>query len=215
MSDLRPVVFDIMSDLRPVVFDIDGVLADFMLGYTMLCKAINSDSELVSNGPHTSGIPQQQVWTEAHHMPEGAAEEAWRHIRSSKGFWFNLPPLVGKDVFNRIDMLARMRPVYFATARVGNNVKWQTECWLEHQGLSSRPTVVITRKKGQFCLAVDAEWILEDKAGTAVYVAYESERTNSVLIDRPYNQFDHATIGRRVVRVKTVEDFLDMVEGAV
>jgi len=61
---------------------------------------------------------------------------------------------------------------------------------------------------------VGATHALDDKAGNALAIQYMAPGTKSYLLDAPYNQFDHEVVGSKVIRVKTVDTFLDDLEVA-
>lgn len=177
----------------PVVFDIDGVLADFYAGYYDVMKMLNKPAPRIGNW--------NDFWD----------KDAWAYIRQSPTFWAVLPPLVSWSVFERINKLQGEREVYFATSRHGVRAKVQTENWLRVASIL-RPTVIVTGKKGEFCRVVSAEYMIDDKAGNCVFTGYHAEVTTPYLLDAPWNQFDHDVLGQKVNRIKTVEEFLDIVE---
>lgn len=113
-------------------------------------------------------------------------------------------------MFKRINALQLTHDVYFVTARPGLDVKRQTETWLRLQGIED-PTVVISSKKGEMAKAIGADFSIEDKAGNAVYVSYQSPG-KSYLVNRPYNQFSHEMLGSKVIRIKEIEQFLIAIE---
>lgn len=144
-------------------------------------------------------------------MSPKAVDMTWDYVKNSSDFWETLPALVGPTTFRRINALQDQHAVYFVTNRMGRHAKWQTESWLRWRGIAN-PTVVLSAAKADFARAVGVTHSLEDKAGTAVCVQYISPRTTSYLIRRPYNEFDPAVLGSKVVRVDTVDEFLDQVE---
>lgn len=176
-----------------VVLDIDGVLANFYSGYWRVCRTLGKPEPRVGNW--------DDFWDST----------VWDEIKRSMDFWSTLPPLVGLDVFRHIELLRETREVYFATSRPGWQTQRQTVNWLE-ANMIFWPSVVVTSRKGEFCKVVNAGYMLDDKAGNAVYTAYESPTTVACLLDAPYNQFNQDNLGSKVVRVKTVNEFLDIVE---
>ncbi len=179
---------------RIVQFDVDGVLSDFSTGYDQLCNRLGVPAP-------GRNAPWDAKWNEL----------VWSEIRSSVDFWLELPSLVSDSVFARIQRIAE--PVYFVTARPGTRTKWQTEEWLKDRGVYE-PTVVVTGKKAEFAHAAGVTYAIDDKAGNAVAIQYMAPEAKIYLLDAPYNRFDHGALGSKVVRVTSVETFLEAVEAA-
>lgn len=184
--------------MKTIMFDVDGVLAGFLGGYARLWTTVHQRP--FDYNSHTTW---DDYWD----------KNVWGEIRRSSTFWLTLEGLVDVLVWSRIDTLIRHHNTYFVTNRVGPNPKQQTEQWLRRH-VSSSPTVVVTGKKGEFARAVGADYAIDDKAGNAVFMQYHSPKTKSYLLDTPFNRFDHAVLGAKVVRVATVDTFLDQVEAA-
>lgn len=179
---------------RPVVFDIDGVLADFYDGYWNECRKLEIPLPVIGRW--------DDFWN----------PKVWAAIEGSDTFWQHLQPLVPYKEMRRISQLREKRDVYFATSRKGQFPLAQTIQWLIRHGIS-HPSAIITHKKGEFCRAVNAEYLLDDKAGNVVYTQYHTENnTHAFLLDAPYNQFERDVLGSKVKRVPSVESFLDIVE---
>jgi hypothetical protein len=178
-----------------IQFDIDGVLADFLGGY------------------HNVQDWLGMVRTESTNWDDYYSAEVWAEIKSYPYFWEDLGACVPESVFRRINALQPHTPVYFVTNRAGWIVKTQTENWLKARGVL-HPTVVVTTRKGEFAHAVGATHAIDDKAGNAVYTTYQSPKTVSYLLDRPYNRFDQSVLGTKVKRIGSVTEFLDDIEAA-
>ncbi len=187
------------------MFDIDGVLADWMVAFTRLGHE-RYGTPIASHHDSTS-------WDDMHGLTKQQVTSLWDHIKQTPEFWGGVPPMLGAGTFTRIRHLAASKghDVYFVTARPGYGAKAATEEWLRRYCLS-HPTVVMSRWKGEAAKAIEADFSIEDKAGNAVYVAYQSPATKSYLIDRPYNQFPPDVLGRRVIRVQTVDEYLDAIQ---
>lgn len=190
-----------------VQFDVDGVLVDFVKGYLKLAQVFGYTGDVLGDADNVTYGTQHLVGA-----PTNAA--VWSWIKRSLVFWEELPAndMTTTQTFTRINALQDARDVYFATNRPGLNARWQTVQWLQNRGIDN-PTVVVTDRKGEFARVVKAGWSIEDKAGNAVYIAYESPDTRSVILDRPYNRFDSRVVGSKVLRVFTVDEFLTLVEG--
>lgn len=180
---------------RIVQFDMDGVLADFGSGYRRLHEQLTGER-----------IPFPAPWDALSHAG------TWATIKDSASFWYSLPQLVSDETLRRIQLLqARGSEVYFVTHRMGAYVKAQTEDWLRRRGIFP-PTVIVSKHKAEFAKAVGATHAIDDKFGNAYFISCYSRDTASYLLDAPWNQVDHDVVGGTVFRIKTVEDFLDIVE---
>lgn len=174
------------------MFDIDGVLASFLDAYRQV--------EVTFGQTPTTEARWDAYWK----------TDVWAYIKRSEEFWLKVPPLATPEEFARIYDLSFENDLYFVTNRPGKAVKWQTERWLEMRGVRN-PTVIISGKKGEMARALGAHFSIDDKAPNAVFTQYWSPETKSFLLDAPYNQFDPGVMGSKVIRVKTVNDFLDEV----
>ena len=182
---------------RVVMFDVDGVLAWFTEAFRAAYERVHQRK---FEKP-TEEIRWDDLWD----------AKVWEFIKSSPVWWALLKPIPERRVFKLINALQNTHDVYFVTARPGLSVKQQTESWLRLHGIED-PTVILSSKKGEMAKALSADWSIEDKAGNAVYIAYQSSGTKSFLVDRPYNQFDHEMLGSKVRRIKEIEEFLTAIE---
>lgn len=180
---------------KVVMFDLDGVLADFVGGYSRLYEGIHG---------HSPGPFRQ--WNDL------LDTEVWGCIEASTTFWQDLNVLQGVR-WPRVNEATKGCDVYFVTNRVGKDVKQQSEVWLSKY-IVGCPTVIVTAHKGEVALAIGANYSIDDKAGNAVYISYHSPGTNSYLLDNLYNQYPQQVLGSRVKRVTMLESFLrDAEEG--
>ena len=187
---------------KVLVIDIDGVLADFVYGFTSLANSMF--------GSPVYGVDAQEVWDELAGLSRKQMSETWDALKADHHFWFNLPSCATAGDWEAVENLSYSNDVYFATARVGVGCKAQTEGWLAHHGIEY-PTVVITTEKGDFARAVEADAVLDDKPGNVLCVQYLSKAVPYIL-DRKYNQFDAAVCGSKVVRVQSVSEFARKIE---
>lgn len=187
-----------------VVLDVDGVLADFILGFTTLANRMF--------GSPVYTTLEQKVWDAFDGLTDAQHARVWEAATQSPTFWQELPPIASPAEFARLAAAAPAHDLYFVTSRVGVGVKSQTETWLRRAGVST-PTVILSDAKGEIAKAVRADALLDDKAGNAVFTQYYSRATAVYLMDRPYNQFDPAILGSRIIRVRTLHEFLDRIDG--
>jgi len=187
-----------------VVLDVDGVLADFILGFTTLANRMF--------GSPVYTTLEQRVWDSFDGLTDAQHARVWEAATQSPTFWEELPPIASPAEFARLAAAAAAHDLYFVTSRIGLGVKAQTEAWLRRVGLST-PTVILSDAKGEVAKAVRADALLDDKAGNAVFTQYYSRGTAVYLIDRPYNRFDPAILGSKIIRVRTLREFLDRIDG--
>ena len=187
------------------MLDLDGVLADFIQGYTELAKTLDPSVPItptVSN-PSWDNIPG--VNTELAHR-------TWARIEQSEVFWWDLEPLITPVESMDIRRLSDRVDLYFTTARRGKDVLEQTRIWIHtHIGVSFS-NIIVCEKKGELAKALGADFMLDDKAGNAVYAAYHcAPKLQSFILDRPYNQFAANVVGSKVTRVNTIGEYLEAI----
>jgi hypothetical protein len=191
-----------------IMFDIDGVLADFVLGFT------SRAAEIFNVQPRTT--TDVQSWHLEEVMTREQLNFVLKLIERSPSFWYDLPvaPQVSPEDFGRINILGIHHRVYFVTSRIesGNTIQ-QTRLWLSKCGIVY-PNVVMSKKKGEFARAVGADYSIEDKWDNAHCIHWfsDSPQIKSYLIDRPYNHVSNIVGAQRVRRISTVKEYLDDIE---
>ena len=190
--------------MKPIMFDMDGVLADFICGFTSLAHDLF--------GYNSYSTESQQKW-DFDHMQERHVREVWDEIKASSTFWTDLPSLMSGNEQLRLEQLCARYDVYFCTSRPGIRTREQTQGFLEARGVYNPAVIVLPTlaTKGEMAHALGAEYSIEDKAGNAVCIDYMS-KAKSYLIDRPYNQFNHEALGSNVRRIITLEQYFDDIE---
>lgn len=191
-----------LADRRPVrvVLDVDGVLADFILGFTTLANRMF--------GTPVYTTLEQKAWDSYEGLTDAECTQTLEAAKLSPTFWQDLPPLASPEELARLAFVAAAHDLYFVTSRFGVGAKVQTEAWLRRHGVPS-PTVIVSDAKGEVAKAVRAEILLDDKAGNAVFTQYYSRTTAVYLLDRPYNRFDPAVLGSKIIRVRTLLEFFE------
>lgn len=187
-----------------IMFDLDGVLADFVYGFTALAnKNYGTPITPTSGQPSWYGFPG---------LDTHVIDSTWYTLKQDGTFWVGLPSLVSSDELAYVAALADQHHVYFATDRKGLRVKRQTEEWLEDRGIIN-PTVLITNRKGEVAKALKCRFSIEDKASNASAVAWLTEdRCKSYLINRPYNQVNKDFMASSVRRVDSIQDYVEVIQ---
>lgn len=196
-----------------IAFDIDTVLADFRESFKHYAAMMGKDPETVNIGWEPPTQQPDGTWQMG---PRTGDPDVWMAIIERGDFWRKMVSAVPSSTWERIRDLEAIDDVrlYFVTNRVGRNAKQQTEQWLMFRGLR-RATVIVSPLKGEACRVVGADFHIDDKAGNAVHVSYHSRSTLSYILDLPKNQFDPNVLGSKVIRVPSVDAFLDDVIAVV
>jgi hypothetical protein len=147
-----------------VMFDVDGVLAEFILGFTTLAHDMFPDVPITTT-------PEQPKWDGFPGMTREQVNLVWREIEKSNKFWAELPalPIPHGDI---CDLQLRAQ-VYFVTNRKGLNVVEQTKRWLWNNGIEC-PDVMAAGLKGEIARGLNANYMLDDKAGNVLHAYYHN-----------------------------------------
>lgn len=191
------------------MFDVDGVLADFVHGFTALAHELFGTKIITT--------PEQPSWNFRTWglMTREQENATWEALKKDPYWWARLLPLVKRETFERINRLRIAADVVFATSRVSDSAPpgWQTQRWLQDHGIYN-PSVVVTSKKGEMARAIQADFSIEDKLENAWCIHWISDKpqTKSYIINRLYNQLPEAPeIGKVLPRVDTVDEFLNLI----
>lgn len=166
-----------------VMMDIDGVLADFVNGFTRL------GNELFGLPVKDNRDQGEWSWTGSRWCTQEQEGAIWKAIRSSDTFWSGLKPLdnVGDETLDVIADEHRRQPIVFVTSRVGDTAWEQTIEWLEDRGIR-RPLVVVSSReltKPSICRGLGLQIAIED-APAQLAVLYEAG-IETVKVAWPYN----------------------------
>lgn len=196
---------------RTVVFDVDGVLANFM------DSAVKIGHEIANKVPPSDHVPQ--TWDDYGGLTESEITKLWMHIATHPEFWYQLKPLASGEEFDAIHaLIMKGHRVYFATNRRMPGSLNQTVKWLEfHINAGSTEdfvtaNVIITKRKGEFCKVVDADFYIDDKSENVDCAIWFTDGvTKAYVIDRPTNRGAGAPHSHKAGRVKSVTEFLEEV----
>jgi hypothetical protein len=188
------------------LIDIDGCLADFAYSYRVWHKKIfNPKLEIFPVGQRPF-----KTWSDPD-IPADEDKIMFQKITMDKKaafkFWENLPSLVDDTIWKRLNALSNRGKIYFVSNRWGPWAHWYTKNWLVKQGIE-RPSLILAGRKSLIAIAVKAKWALDDKWEN---VWDMKPYCHSCLLEKPYNMH-HSDPSERVGRVKTVAQFLRMIE---
>lgn len=185
---------------KTIVFDIDGVLADFMGGFHRLSEEING---VVVPGTGTG-------WDNYGGLPAAYVQKTWQTIAKNPTFWLGLWPLFNTEEKQQIVDLVENHTVYFATARPTPHALKMSQQWLKSQlGLAVHISVVGTKRKGEFCRTVNADFMLDDKSENVDCACWLTDgKTKAFVISRPHNLYPFAPHSSKAGRVETVGQFI-------
>ncbi len=189
-----------------IMFDMDGVLADFICGFTTLAAKMY--------GTPITTTHEQPKWDGFPGLTSLQIAVTWNRVKESTDFWANLGTLVGTQTLERINDLHVIHRVHFVTSRPGIDTYDQTVSWLESRGILTPQVLVVPNAacKGAAAAAINADYTVDDKAGNAVYVQYHVPGVKSYIIDRHYNQFNAEVIGSKVKRIWLMDEYLEDIE---
>ena len=186
------------------MFDVDGVLADFIYGFTNTATGLG----FLPAPWHTWDHPE---W-DFHQLTGEQVGKTWQRVAHSFTWWQELPALpdVTPELIERINQMPCEK--VFTTHRSHGlpNPQYQTVKWLQMLGFE-RPSVVTSKRKGEVARALDVTHSIDDKVENANCTHWISDAlpTKSFLVDRPYNQKGRV---KRVIVVKTLKEFIDAAE---
>ena len=160
-----------------IVFDMDGVLTDFVRGFTTLAAVVSGKPA------YTAYSTGAQLSWDFPYTPEVVAS-TWRRIIASTEFWATLPPLITPWETEEIKALSQLYTVEYVTSRVGTNCLQQTQRWLSNNGL--RGDVTVTDRKVEFISRLAPVAMIDDKPDVVTKAL--SSGLRCYIRDWPYNR---------------------------
>ena len=182
---------------KVIALDVDGVICDFLLGFTTAANQMDSSLPIMSDG-------QASEWNlEPWYCDKKTLSRIWKYIRDNRPFfWTELEPLVGSDIFCKL--VYAPVDVYFITARVEIGyitAQRQTVAWLRrifnqyNQGYHGFiPQVICSNRKMEVCDVLNVAYYLDDKPdnllgfgeiGTKGYLLYKPYMKERVVLSTP------------------------------
>lgn len=188
--------------------DIDGVLADFNNGFAERLRTVTGRDLL----PEDVDNPPVWLWPAHYGYTPEEENRTWENCWADPEFWLNLSARGYIDKF--FERLYTVNAdIYFITARIGVNVKQQTEQWLEMFGFQF-PTVLIAFDKGPLAKALKLTHFLDDRDKNCFDVADLSPETQVFLLDRNYNRDSQRMLKAAGVTVLSErEQFVEALNG--
>lgn len=189
------------------MFDMDGVLSDFIYAFSILIGQMYPKLQ-----PKPVDINSQEEYQLVKTWPKEAVDAVWQVIKGAPWWWSQLPPLVDRHIFDRINELSQKCRVYFVTDRVSNipPAELQTTQWLNYYGIHYPSVICIPwSKKGELASMIKATHVIEDSTRNAFNIYGANPHGCRVfLINRKYNQ---AKLNH-IERINTVDEFLNAME---
>src|SRR5574337_595222 len=110
-----------MQDI--VVFDLDGVLVDFVHGYSTVAN-------MLFGYPVIFTFEQKHwKWSESQGYTNKQIDEIWRYIDSTR-FWEHLLQLASPQDLRAMKDLAKLKKIIYCTNRRGDTAYEQSVIWL-------------------------------------------------------------------------------------
>lgn len=167
--------------------DVDGVVADFVTGYTDLIRQKFG----IRLPPRSDSYPDVWDFELAGGVTKAQRSELLEHIKSTEFFGALYPENRRTfDALQRLSEATYHHDVYFITQRSGARAKWLTEKWLGWHGFVKPPTVLIVNGaegKGLIAKALGLDVFVDDKPENLMAVLRATEGLRAYLIDKPYN----------------------------
>ena len=139
--------------MYPLLLDLDGVLADFVKGYSLLANDMYGTKVIDTLTCRKFSV------SEAVGLNSHQDVHVWNALVISGNFWRNLEPLVTKDT---LDLVAGREDVIYCTSRPGTqSVRMETREWLNKHRLP-QPCLHVPRKDALIAAWPTGGAILDD-----------------------------------------------------
>ncbi len=189
-----------------VAFDIDGVLCDFVFGFSRVASVAFDKLDLYSNGA-------QSDWAFGGRYTSEQIEQVWDLIHASPDFWETLLPLIPFGELMQMITWAERHEVWYVTNRRDYAVE-QTGKWLTQHKLPQPDHIVHTEKKADLLVKEGFDALIEDSPGNLF--ATVGRIPLVAARDWPYNREVKfpGIVGplKEFARVSSVGEFLVLVD---
>lgn len=193
---------------KTILLDIDGVLADFVHGYSVTANNMYGSPVINAMTCSTRSLKKLLNLT-------GKEDKCIREvIKLSNTFWLGLPDLA---TYREIDQLVDMQDVIFVTLRPAQ-ARSQTRGWLNDRHLL-QPCLHVTNKTPLLQVFQEGGYVLDDHAPIidrmmAYCYHHDVPVWKPYLLNREYNKdfVSEWDLPEKLLRVSTIEEFLKEVE---
>lgn len=190
-----------MGARKRIIVDVDGVLADFTFAWAKTTAELTGVK--ISTDPHCWDWFRDVISKDQEAL-------IWARVKASPLWWYEVPVLVSEEEVRRVQAADDRHDLYFVTSRVGETARSQTAAWLRRYFDVDDPTVIISNRKGDVAVGIDAHAAIDDKLEHACEIAVRTgTKAASFLLDRAYNQ---GAVIPGVVRVSSVLEFFNKVD---
>jgi len=188
-----------------ISFDLDGVLANFIRGFTRIAHRLFG-SPVGDGQSHATWMfedfPELQLTKEQCDWLNGPV---WNEIRQSPDFWYNLDPF-NPSVMHRINGIQNK---VFITDRLGIEPLRQSIAFLERWGVTN-PRVIIASQKGPVFEEENVVAHVDDRYKNCLDLRSFVPTAYNALFYAPYNKIHHdewKQLGGEIVL--SVDHFID------
>jgi hypothetical protein len=192
-----------------LMLDLDGVLCDFSEAFTRTARNLDPSVPIVST-------VKQPSWSLTEFMSKPLVNATWDEVCRAQAWWQHEPfPLFEEAECKRLKYIMQAHEVVYCTSRSARNpsgpsVAEQSIAWLEQRGLR-RPSLVVSKKKGEVARAIGATHALDDRPENVCMIHWVTDGAcKSFVLDRPYNRAYPFPSG--VVRVASLGEFFQACE---
>ena len=191
--------------MYPLLLDLDGVLTDFVKGYSLLANDMYGTKVIDTVGCRKFAV------SEAIELTPHQDIHVWEVAMTSGNFWRGLEPLVTKDTLN---LVAGREDVIYCTSRPNTqSIRMETREWLNKHYLL-QPCLHVPRKDALVAAWPTGGAILDDDPRT---VARGNQLSSALgtfdkwdirLMERPYNKSSEWPSLPSLPSVESLEMFL-------
>lgn len=188
--------------LTHVGFDLDGVIADWVQGYTKYSNKRNGTPVLKTE---TDNIPEFSMYP--WYQPKEEFVDTFMEWVKTPGAFVRIPDVSIKNTKAAYHTNRNFVTTYI-TARAPpiSDVYDQTRAWLDRRGLTGR--LFVSNNKGRLCSDLGIDYYIDDKPENLLDIEQQSPRTNPVLMRRTYQS---KVVQDRFANVSSVAEYYGIV----